>query len=379
MLLGTDIIDSDLIGQLIEVEQRPAVSLYVRTNSISPILNRERLRAALLAVEHRLLLEGEDRSAAADILNPAYSLIHCDDFWREQGRAIAIFLTRGAAFSIRLSCLETELHHVGENFHLKPLFAEMQFQAKFHLLEVRPEAARLYRCLNRSMEDVTPAGLPQLYEQAGTAAAQTTGAQRLPRGAGSDAGAETYIRKLGAALSVLREIKELPLVLTGSERLVAMYSTLNPAKNLFAEHISSSRSRATRAELQELVVTVGRKIRHREAEAVFRSFDELSDTPLVSHDVKSIVSLAKSGAIKTLIAANDFAVWGRVDAGAKRVGVSAQRKPGDRDLIDAAVRYTFEAGGFIWLCDRSAVPAKAPMAAMVAVSSTAESAFAATA
>ena len=93
-------------------------------------------------------------------------------------------------------------------------------------------------------------------------------------------------------------------------------------------------------------------------------YHDLSDTDLVSSDIRTIIPAAHYGRISTLFVNVDHQLWGTFDPETESVNLRGEAEPGDKDLIETIVAQTLANGGVIFSVGPEDAPNGGPVAAI---------------
>ena len=162
---------------------------------------------------------------------------------------------------------------------------------------------------------------------------------------------------------ILREDRA-PLVLAGVDYLFPLYREANTHPFLVAGGVAGNpegkRPEDLLAGAWAVVEPVFRQARKEAAER----HQEFQGSAKASDDIRAVVPAACSGRVDQLFVAVGKQVWGQWDEPNHQVSVSAEKQPGDRDLLNLAAVQTYLNGGAVYAVTPEEVPGNNLLAAV---------------
>ena len=160
---------------------------------------------------------------------------------------------------------------------------------------------------------------------------------------------------------------ETPLLLAGIEELRGLYRQVNSSPHLLDEAIETSviepetrtwDADAVHEKAWPLVRPHFEADRHEAIDRFHAAPERTAGNP------GSVLLAAEEGRIDTLFVAETPQVWGRYDEEDHAVHAHGERRPGDSELLNAAVIRTLQADGTVYVTDAADVPEGGPIAAL---------------
>ncbi|MHB9003436.1 MAG: baeRF3 domain-containing protein, partial [Coriobacteriia bacterium] len=142
-----------------------------------------------------------------------------------------------------------------------------------------------------------------------------------------------------------------PLVLAGTESMVALYRQENTYPHLVDEAVSGSADELNPNELHTAAMRIMQAVF---AEDSVRDLQRLQDSgpaDAASYDVEEIAMAALEGRVEVLFMTPDADIWGSWDADAIELEPHDTRMPGDWDLTDLSAIETLLHGGAVRTVD----------------------------
>jgi hypothetical protein len=346
-------------------------SLYLPTHVAGRDVTQDptRLRRMLGLVEDELTTDLQ--------LDDARALVTDHDFWQHGSQALAVLIEAGSTTAIRLPEPVEELAVVSDRFHLKPLLRAIANTTRFDVLALSRHAVRLVRDVGTGATDVEvpglPSGMPDALRwddrerQIQTHAAGRVGSGRVTaafHGGGGEArisDLERFLQMVDRAVVSVRSDTTLPLVLAGTDDLVAAYRKVTRCRDVVDHHLPGNPDRLTAAELAErarqFVPSPGSQREQRAGEAYLTSSAATVDT------VEQAVLAAAAGHVASIFVPADREFWGRFTPGHALLLEHDEREPGDHDLADVAAAETIRHGGAAFVVPAADVPGGGAVAA----------------
>lgn len=233
-----------LMGELLTAGA-PKISIYIPThraypdNMQDPIVYKNQLK--LLENE---LMERYPRREWQGTLERLFALLDDDSFWTHTTEGLGVLAADGRAEPFLLEAPAGPALHLGDSFHLLPLYPLVGTVSQAWLADVSRDRFIMYHV---SGEGVSPMELPdiktnfkELFDDFDTNANLRTGSYAGLSGAFHGHGAgqeeadkdrEKYFRYLDGAFNELYKNTSLPMILAGTEENLAQYRQL--AKGAF--------------------------------------------------------------------------------------------------------------------------------------------------
>jgi hypothetical protein len=368
-----DVLHPEDLERLAASGSGPCVSLYLPTHRAGPEIEQDpiRLKNLLTEAEESLRSLGLRSSDVAELLRPASTLLDERVFWRYQADGLAIFVRPGWFRAFRLPIRFAELASVGERFHVKPLLPYFAADGRFFVLALSQNQVRLLEGSRHSVDDVELGHVPESLAEAlryddpeRELLLHVTGGGRGARaifhghGAGDEVDKERlgrFYRLVDRGIGELLRGRHAPIVLAGVEYGTAIYREVSSYPALEPEVITGNPDHMSAEDLHERAWSIVEPRFRRTLEDDLARFRELDGTGLTARELVEVLQAAREGRAEVVFAALDEERWGTLtEHGAD---VHDQRKPGDEDLIDAAVVAGLRTGARIHVLPSADLPA----------------------
>ena len=151
---------SDL-DELVAMEARPAVSLYLPTHVAGREIRQDPVRFKNLLSQAAERLRTIRRGTDTALLASARHLIDDAAFWRHQQQGLALFLAPDFLRVHKLPIKVPEEVIVGRHFYIKPLLPLLDDAGPFWLLTISASGARFFQGSRWNFAEVPGVDLPQ--------------------------------------------------------------------------------------------------------------------------------------------------------------------------------------------------------------------------
>lgn len=361
---------NDLIASLAKSRGFPRVSIYLPmaikgdTNE-NPI----RLKNALKEVAERLEESGLDAGAVEALLSEAHVRLEDSVFWRYQNRGLAIFIEPEATRFVKLPEEPPERVAISTYYNVLPLITIFGDKARFHLLAVTRDEAKLYEVRRHEIHaaDILdmPAGIESVREQtefqeargyhfrAGAGASGTS--QPVGHGVKGDTPEdyletllEHYARDIARAIEPHLGRSHAPLVLAAEPRLLGRLREAISYPYLAKEAIGMDPLGLTEDQLRELSYEIAHPLMSEDrqlTESRLRAWVSGDPEIKAGRSFEDLWRATSEGRLATLFLADREALWGRVDEATGVPLFLDKPEPGSEDLLNLLALRTIEQGG----------------------------------
>lgn len=354
MALHTDIPTRSEIERLLAATPAQRVSIYLPTHRVTQETAKDRLVLRDLTQQaiERLRAAAADAQDIADIEQHLLYLVDDDEFWVDQADSLAVFASANRFETHRLPNQLKASVHVSDRFHVTPLLRSVSFPQAAWILAISQGSVRLL--------EIGSSGPPQEAHVPG-----------MPRDAWESSGNKihrareaAYARKVDTALRGVINGSDLPLILSASQPMAALFRSVCTYPHLVSERQHGSPDTTSDADLAEAARVILDEVYVDELAELAQRFDERRSQGRTAVDLSDIARLATLGAVDTVLVDIDRAVPGSIDeAGAVTF---ADGEAGDSyDMVDEIVRRVLLAGGRVLAVRSDDIPDGGPAAAIL--------------
>jgi hypothetical protein len=357
------------IESLMQVEEWPAISIYMPVSRIGDPQDPLRYKNFLAGVENRLLDAGLRAPEVRGLLEPEYNLVKDTEYWKHLGaEGLAVFLSgQAAAVRYPLPVSFDGLVTVGRRFHVRPLLPLLS-GGQYLVLALSRNRLRLFRGDRFQLEEIgLPEGTPksmsetlqyddperhlQYHTKTGAARGQRN-AMFHGHGMGFDdqtENLERYFQAVDRVLFPMLEDEDVPVILAGTEELHADYRRISRCRTLLAQGIAGNVSELSAEILHGKAWNIAEEYFKEEERQASRTFlDNLGGGKVVD-ELQSVMTAAYDGRVENLFVAENAQLWGEFEP-EKRLALV--KKPDDGpvvELLDEAVFWTMNKKGTVYI------------------------------
>lgn len=377
-----DLVNQTVLRALAQVRDVPAVSIYMpmELHGADHDRNIVRFRNQLRKVEALLESDELPRGSADRALASAKRLLDDATFWDSPAPGLAVLSTAQQNWVFRIPVAFRELVHVGEVFRIAPLLYAAAATARFLVLALSENQAKLVDVAGQSIRQVNvpelPAGLEAaLHLDEPEAQLHLRSTARFPnRKQGAvfhgqaattyeKADLETYCRAVDKALSKTLQQSELPLLVVAAEPTSVTYLDVNTYSRTVPEPIQGNPDHWTDSELLGRALAAFDSHVAKEDQAEISRFGELIGAGLAASEPDALLRAACRGQINELLIAEGALVRGRFDRATEAVHLAPRDASDADDLVELAVHETLAHGGMARYVKSQLLPADKPMLA----------------
>lgn len=286
------------------------------------------------------------------------------DFWKHQGKGLALFLEGNRCRSLIVAEPIREGVFLSHRWHLTPLLALAANINAYYMLMLSQNGIKLYRGSKLGIRDITPETMPASFGDSATAdmigddpedfsAHGTTAKQLLER----------FFKEIDdAVMGVIGDSTD-PLVLAGVGFYLPLYRKASRCSHLVnkmlegnPEHSSPSQLHAKALKLLEHEFIASRKKQ-------LMKLSEMDQSDRVLGELGQILEAAKLGQVESAVLPSDAICWGQYDDVASRPVKLPQDRAMGYDLYQTAAEEVLKRKGEIFYLEQAKMPKGHPLCA----------------
>jgi|GEM_PF-2174264 len=376
----------DELKSLSEREQGPCVSIYLpRHQAVSEHGEDSiHLRNLLDEAEALLLEKGLGAVDARNLLEPGRTIQHDATFWeRGPSQGLCLLLAPGLSREIHLEyqCPKTLL--VDDAFYISPLFYKLYEDNHFDLLAICPKSVRIFRHQNGSFSQIDlPDDIPKNLDEiaAGTNFEESLQSHTTStsNSRGETAGIQhghgltkeqnekllsDYFQVLAKHLERFLGKNGTPLILVAAEKKQSLFRKHFHSKNLLPEGIHTSPDHLSGQELLELALPLTGQFSKESLNKAKERYQTHLGTARISHQLEEILQAADQGRIEAIFTPLGTELWGQLPNDGELLKTFPQREAGTLELLNWAVRHTYNHGGTPYVIEAQDMPEDKPLLA----------------
>jgi hypothetical protein len=362
------------IDSLVQVEEWPAISIYMPVSRIGDPQDPLRYKNFLNQVESRLVDEGMRTTEARNLLEPEYDLVQDTGYWKQLGAdGLAVFRTGERVQRYSLPVSFKELIMVGRRFHVRPLLPLLA-GGRYLVLALSRKNLQLFQGDRYQFEEIdlpddTPKTMtdalqyePEQQLQYHTKTGSVTGRRAAMfhgHGAGVDdqnENLERYFQIVDRTLFPLLEDTKCPVVLVGTEELHPVYRRVTRSRAILSGGIAGNVSEFSPDVLQRKAWDIALDYYLQEERDAVRTFQDNLNGDRVVGDLQKVLTAAFDGRVEDLFVAEDELVWGLFHPELRQVIVKEKVEGTVVELLDEAVFWTLTKNGTVYIRKREEMP-----------------------
>ena len=383
-----DHISNEELRNLLTERESYACSIYMPTEykGQETQQNPIRFKNHLNKLEAQLVERGMEKDKIRRLLEPGYHLVNDNDFWKHQGKGLAVFLSEDGIRTYRLPAAFPEMAVANNCFHIKPLLPLLSEDGRFYILAISQNEVRLLEASRFNVRRVESNRIPESMEDAlglleqdrslraypgnstpglSRAAHRKGGGMMFTGGGGGQDAQEEKLRIAEFLNIVDRAVRQYiddgthaPLVVAGVEYLHPIYKEQSEYPNVITGQITGNQEMISDEELHARAWKVVEPYFRQRLKRVKDSYLTHAGRKdgLATNKLREIVSAAYFQRVESLIVAADAEQWGKFDPNSGKVTLNKQRKSDSEDMVDFAARHALLNGAEVYAVDRQQVP-----------------------
>ncbi len=377
------ILSTSEIKDLMEYRDKNCISIFMPTHSAGLEIRQDpiRFKNVLSLAEEKLVQAGWRDTDAQQLLEQAYKLDQ-GEFWRNQNKGLALFISPNEFRYYRLPLNFDEDVIISHRFHLKPLMPLLMHDGRFYVLALSQNQVRLFQGSHYQISEVYLQQMPLSLEEAlkyddpekqlqmHTGNPSTASGQSLiyhGQGVGTTDNKDQirrFLQKVDRGLHEILKEEQAPIILAGVEFLMTMYQEITVYPNVVEEGIAGNPENTSPKELHEQAWKIIRSYFQESQEKAATEYQELmgNNPEKASRDLKEIMKAAYDQRIDSLFVAINEQQWGQFNPQTHEITLQREDQPENEDLLDFATIHTFLNGGAVYID----VPEKLPDHARIA-------------
>jgi release factor family 3 len=337
-----DVIDHHLVETMARVQAFPAVSIFLNTDRHRPgnVEDPRRLRVLVDEARQRLA-DSWDKDDSAKLVD-RIERVGGDIDWGHPDDALALYVTSDEEHIFRLPMPVRERVVIEETFATRELLLAAQIAARFRVLVVSEDAARMFEGAGRRLHEVHGAGFPMasLVPKPGSAPHRD-----LPVHETAAAAHRFVFRAVDRNLGERNAADPLPLAVVAPERDLAYFDEVTAHSDSIVARIAGDHTHAHPAEIAALVVPhVQAAFEARHATAV-GTIEQAATEHRVALTIPQIWAAAMEGRGRVLVVEDDFTYPAHVVGGVLVPRGGSDSAHAVEDAVDEIIEAVLLHGG----------------------------------
>lgn len=363
------------------------ISIYLQSHhkgaDVNELVDNTTFKNYLQQITTQLKQKNLDELQIEKLLAPSYELLRNEQFWREQSKGLAVFITEGSTQYMKLPfALKREELVVNTSFYVAPLTSVMVRGDYFYVLTLSKNEAKLYRAGEHGIVeliiDEMPNGVDDVvhFEEKDDQKLFRTGSSGAGGGAnyhGAGAGKPDDKENIAMYFDEVDETvwkavlnkENVPLLLAGVEYLIPIYKSVAKYKPIWDVAITGNQQYTDLTTLHQQAVKIMEPYfaeRHKKA---LELYGNQSATELTSSIPEDVIPAAHYKRVWHLFVQEGAHIWGTFDEMNNKLTINKTQKEEDEDLIDKAVTRTILNAGEVHFLPKDQMPGGSEIAAVM--------------
>jgi hypothetical protein len=372
--------------KLLEYSHPFSISLYFSSDEVGlePLKRKAEFQSLEKEILDQLNQLGATEPEIKQVVRSLNQIKEKDELWAIGPKGFAAFISPDFCQLFQLPIEVKNLALISFRFHLKPLIRLLAQPCEFYLLSLTKKKIQLYKGDLYGLESVDVPDLPKSFEEVVGVETSERHLQfhtrtTTPHGGGRPAifhGSSSwgddkhkylarYLQQVDHAVEKLLRDTNLPLILSGVERMVTTYQGANTYAHLLPElFIKGSNALANSSKLHTKALEILEPYFVQQEKDVIEKYFAHGGTNQFSFELEEILREARLGRVDTLVVAQGVREWGQFNPDTLQVTHSAEPTTEAHDLLDIACAQTLLTGGRAFVLPPDQIPLQKPAAAV---------------
>jgi hypothetical protein len=380
------LITKEQLSSLAAVSGDVCISIYIETHPSGTEKNEQKdtivFKNQLQQITNELRQKGMDMLNVERLLKPAYDLIRNNEFWLNQARGLAVFITEGQLKYIKLPFAPKEEILLNSSLYLAPLMPLFTNKDYFYVMVLSKKQAKLYRADAFGMSYIDIPEMPNGVDD--VVRFEDKDGEKLFRTdtAGAGQGANFHGQGGGkpdekqhiaiyfdevdeSAWRAVLNKENVPLLLAGVDYLLPIYKSVAEYKPIWEEALTGSYEHVDTNQLhQQALEKMVPYFKQRTLKAL-EMYGNQSAKETTSSIPGDVIPAAYYSRVWHLFVVRGEHIWGKFDEMKNELTIHETKQEGDECLVDKAILRTILNGGEVHILDKEDMPADSKIAALM--------------
>jgi len=348
----------------------PCISIYIPTYRAGNLQeDKLRFKNALSEAVQQLMdnqlfsAEKMNKEAAQDYLEPAYTLLEDENFWKNLSDGLVVFLGENE-FVYEVTPIDFKpLVYVHNHYYLCPLLPLLNKNNRFFVLALSQNEVRFFEGTDTSITpviigDLVPDGINEVLNEENVSSnlqGRSSGKGTTVyhgHGGGKDDKNENlkkYFRAIDEGLMKMLHDENAPLVLYSVDSQIPIYKEVSNYPYIFEASISGNPESEDPVLIHEKVWSVIANHFSKQTQSDIDIFNYSMAKDKASCSIHDIVPAAINGKVDTIFMDKKAGIlWGNYHAKSNTMELHSTRQPDSTCLFNQVVVATFLNGGTIY-------------------------------
>ncbi|MEX0844492.1 MAG: hypothetical protein WD022_04390 [Balneolaceae bacterium] len=374
------VVNRETIEHLINETRETNISIFIPTHKTGEEGKQDsiRLKKVLQKVKKDLLERGWKEPDIESLFKRVQSKTDENQFWLHQNKGLALYVNKDYFDYFQIPVSPKEDYYIAENFLITPLLELQNHHSIYHVLVLSQNETKMFKIAPDETTEVPFVSVPtsmkehlkyHVHERSIQQHTGTAGSNAMYHGQGGDRNEddkelELFLKHIeNKVTKYLKKING-PLVLAGTDKLVASYKKANKYFNLLNDYISGNADQKSIHELEDESWNIVKSYFEEEIQSDIERFNNLKGSDLISFDLNEIVKGAYYGKVDTLFVPMGFRQFGIFNESENRIDKSESMNGEAVDLINFTAISAIKTGSTLYGLKPEEVPGNAGLAAI---------------
>lgn len=374
------VVKRETIEHLINETQDTNISIFIPTHKTGEESKQDsiRFKKILNKVRKELLERGWKDPDIDELFKEVNAKTEENQFWLHQNKGLAFYVNKEYFDYFHIPVSPNEEYYIAENFLITPLLELQNHHGVYHVLLLSQNETKMYRIAPDETVQVPFESVPVSMEEHLKYHVQerslqhhtgTKGKGAMYHGQGGngnedDKELELFLKHIENKVTKYMKKKNGPLLLAGSNQMVALYRKANKYFNLLDNYISGNADQKSVREIEDESWEIVKNYFEQEIESDIERYNNLKGSDLVSFDLNEIVKGAYYGKVDTLFVPMGVRQFGKFDEDKNEVHKSESLNGEAVDLINFSVVSAIRTGSTLYGLKPNEMPDNAGLAAI---------------
>lgn len=359
------VLTKDTLKELAEFRSDRCITIILPTHQSGMEVNEQQDVIQFKNVLQNL--RNADPAKFEKILAPAFDLLRNDEFWRDQGKGLAMFIADGYFKYVKLPFTPEQECIVNNSFYLINLLQLLNTHAadEFYLLLIRRDKTKLYKSDASGLHEEKNEDMPENINSVINFDEEDT-PENIDAGRPEKVIIETFIEKINTAFqNQAPQDTSWPLMLAGQEELLEAFRKTSQYENILDTEVIVSDEYVDAKELFQQARQKIEERQQRERDIRLETYYNSIATNLTSSMPEHVIPATYYSQVRALFVEKGAHIWGSFDQQNNRIDMHVSQEDGDDCLIEKAAVQTILHGGEVFILEKDKMPKGATLAALL--------------
>lgn len=374
------VVNRKTIEHLINETQDTNISIFIPTHKTGEEGKQDsiRFKKILNQVKKDLLDRGWQEPEIEELFKDVIAKTEENQFWLHQNNGLAFYVNKEYFDLFQIPVSPKEEYYIGENFLITPMLELQNHHSIYHVLLLSQNETKMFKIAPDVTTQVPFESVPVSMEEHLKYHVQERSLQHhtgtnkkgaMYHGQGGDtkdedAELELFLKHIENKVTKYMKKQNGPLILAGTDQLVAHYKKANKYFNLLDDYMQGNADNKSIQEIEDESWDIAKDYFEQEIESDIERYNNLKGSDLISADLNEIVKGAYYGKVDTLFVPMGVRQFGKFDEDENEVIKSESLNGEAIDLINFAAVSAIRTGSTLYGLDPEEIPDNAGLAAI---------------